>query len=103
MVFHELATNAAKFGALSAGTGYASVRWSLVRNGYAESRLCIEWEESGGPTVTPPARSGFGTSAIRELIPYELGGAADLTYLPEGVRCNMQVPAHWLSAGDDEQ
>jgi two-component sensor histidine kinase len=103
MVFHELTTNAAKFGALSAGTGHVSVRWSLVRNGHAESWLCIEWEESDGPTVTQPNRSGFGTSAVRELIPYELGGAVDLMYLPEGVRCKMQIPAHWLSADNDQR
>jgi two-component sensor histidine kinase len=102
MVFHELATNAAKFGALSAGTGHISVRWNLVRNGHAESWLCIEWEESDGPTVTQPNRSGFGTSAVRELIPYELGGAVDLIYLPEGVRCKMEIPAHWLSAGNGQ-
>jgi PAS domain S-box-containing protein len=97
MVFHELATNAAKFGALSAGTGQVSVRWSFRRNGHAESWLCIDWEESGGPKVVPPVRSGFGTSVVRELVPYELGGSVDLVHPPEGVRCELQIPAYWLS------
>jgi PAS domain S-box-containing protein len=100
MVFHELATNAAKFGALSAGTGHVSVRWSFRRNGHAESWLCVDWEESGGPKVVPPVRSGFGTSVVRELVPYELGGSVDLVHPPEGVRCELQIPAHWLSTSN---
>jgi len=100
MVFHELATNAAKFGALAAGTGHVSVRWSFRRNGHAESWLCIDWEEKGGPNVVPPARSGFGTSVVRELVPYELGGSVDLVHPPEGVRCKLQIPAHWLSTSN---
>src|SRR5262245_34747292 len=99
MVFHELATNAVKFGAISTGSDRVSVRWSFRRNGNAESWLCIEWEESGGPPVVPPTRSGFGTSVVRELIPYELGGTVDLMHFPEGVRRKLQIPAHWLSAG----
>jgi PAS domain S-box-containing protein len=100
MVFHELATNAAKFGALSAATGHVSVRWSFRRNGHAESWLCIDWEESGGPVVVPPTRSGFGTSVVHELVPYELGGSVDLVHAPEGVSCKLQIPAHWLSASN---
>ena len=100
MVFHELATNAAKFGALSATGGHVSVRWSHRRNGDAQSWLSIRWEESGGPNVVPQARSGYGTSVIRDLIPYELGGAVDLVHAPEGVRCKLEIPAHWLSSGN---
>ena len=99
MVFHELATNAAKFGAISVKSGRVSVCWSLRRNGYAENLLCIDWEESGGPRVVPPTRSSFGTSVVRELIPYELGGTVHLVHLPDGVRCKAEIPAHWLSAG----
>ena len=96
MVFHELATNAAKFGALSAAGGHVSVRWSHRRNGHAQSWLSIKWEERGGPTVVPPTRSGYGTSVIRDLIPYELGGTVDLVHAPEGVCCRLEIPAHWL-------
>jgi PAS domain S-box-containing protein len=96
MVFHELATNAAKYGALSAATGRVSVNWSFRRNGHAEASLCIQWEETGGPRVAPPTRSGFGTGVIRELIPYELGGTVDLIHLLEGVRCKLEIPADWF-------
>jgi PAS domain S-box-containing protein len=89
MVFHKLATNAAKFGAISAKAGRVSVRWSVMRNGHAESWLCIHWEESGGPRVVPPTRSGFGTSVVRELVPYELAGTADIMHLPDGVGCKL--------------
>jgi PAS domain S-box-containing protein len=100
MVFHELATNAAKFGALSVGSGRLAVRWNVwnvAQNGGSQSWLCIRWEESGGPNVVPPARSGFGTSIVRELIPYELGGSAEPEYLSAGFRCKLEIPAHWLT------
>jgi PAS domain S-box-containing protein len=96
MVFHELATNAAKFGALSAAGGHVSVRWSHRRNGHADSWLSIRWEERGGPSVVPQTRSGYGTSVIRDFVPYELGGTVDLVHAPEGVRCRLEIPAHWL-------
>jgi PAS domain S-box-containing protein len=100
MALHELATNAAKFGSLSAKSGRVSVHWNFRRNGHADSWLCIHWEERGGPNVVPPTRSGFGTSVVRELIPYELGGTVELMHPPEGVRCNLQIPTHWLSASN---
>ena len=100
MVFHELATNAAKFGALSAAGGRVCVRWSHKRNGHAHSLLSIHWEERGGPNVAPQTRSGYGTSVIRDLIPYELGGTVDLVHAPEGVGCRLEIPAHWLSSGN---
>ena len=93
MMFHELATNAAKFGAISSKSGRVSVCWNLN-----ESWLSIRWEESGGPPVALPIRSGFGTTAVRELVPYELGGTVELAHLPKGVCCNLQIPSHWLSA-----
>jgi two-component sensor histidine kinase len=97
MVIHELATNATKFGAISVESGRVAVRWSIAANGHAEKTLCIEWEESGGPQVLPPTRSGLGTSVVRELIPYELGGTVEQVYRLEGVRCRLEIPATWLS------
>ena len=47
--------------------------------------------------MVPQTRSGYGTSVIRDLIPYELGGTVDLVHAPEGVRCRLEIPAHWLS------
>jgi two-component sensor histidine kinase len=86
MVVHELAANAAKYGALSANTGHISIRWKVV-NGVLE----IEWRESGGPTVTPPTRHGFGT----RLVPAALGqfkGTAIVDFEPQGVRWKFHVP-----------
>ena len=97
MVFHELATNAAKYGALSNHTGWVSVRWFLLPNGIAQQRLAIEWQEIGGPSVSPPGAWGYGTSIIRDLIPYEFGGTVDLVFAPQGVRCRVELPADWLS------
>ena len=98
MVLHELATNAAKFGAISVNSGRVSVRWTLGCNERSERGLNIWWEESGGPPVVQPTRRGFGTSVVRELVPYELGGTVELAHLPEGVCCNLHIPAQWLSA-----
>jgi two-component sensor histidine kinase len=101
MVLHELATNAAKYGALSTRGGRVSIRWRLRPNGRSRSHLMLEWREVGGPTVVAPGNSGFGTSTIRDVIPYELGGTADLAFAPEGVRCRLELPADWLSNGGD--
>jgi two-component sensor histidine kinase len=90
MVLHELATNAAKHGALSTDDGKVSVRWNRVRNPHACLR--IEWQESGGPAVHFPCESGYGTEVIRNLVPYELGGAVDLAFASEGLRCTISVP-----------
>jgi two-component sensor histidine kinase len=98
LVVHELATNAAKYGALSVKSGRVAVRWSFTADGHEESPLRIEWEEKGGPQVVPPTRSGLGTGIICELIPYELGGNVEHVYPSEGVRCTLELPATWLSA-----
>ena len=96
MVLHELATNAAKYGALSTNNGRVSLRWDRHLNGNPRSHLVFEWQEIGGPPVVAIGNSSFGTSTIRGLIPYELGGTVDLVLAPEGVRCHLQLPAEWL-------
>src|SRR5262245_7503326 len=94
MVLHELATNAAKHGALSTREGRVSVRWHWPLNGNGhDRRLVIEWEESGGPSVEVPSKSGFGTSVIGDLIPYELGGRVDLAFARSGLRCRVEIPS----------
>jgi two-component sensor histidine kinase len=97
MVLHELATNAAKFGALSVRNGCVSIRWRRLRDGVPPSRLSIWWEESGGPTVLPQARSGYGTNVIQNMVQYELGGEVDIVYAPDGVRCRIEISARWLA------
>jgi two-component sensor histidine kinase len=61
---HELATNAAKYGSLSAADGHVEISWSLT----ADGRLSLRWIESGGPTVTPPTHRGFGTRIMENII-----------------------------------
>jgi len=105
MVLHELATNAAKYGALSAQQGSVEVRWRCTAengpgNGFGGT-LVLDWVESGGPAVAAPPRAGYGTSIIRDLIPYEFGGTVDLELAPGGARCHLEIPAAWVSLGAD--
>ena len=101
MVIHELATNVAKYGALSIKMGRVSIRWDQLLNGRPRSDLVLEWQEIGGPPVNAPANSGYGTSTIRDLIPYEFGGTVDLIFAPDGLRCRLKLPADWLSDAAD--
>jgi PAS domain S-box-containing protein len=96
IVFHELTTNAAKYGAFSSRNGRVSVRWQWLRNG-SPDRLVIEWQEIDGPPVRAPSRSGYGTSIIRELIPFEIGGAVELSFAPNGTSCRLEIPGEWVS------
>ena len=93
MVFHELSTNAAKYGALSSPYGRLSVRWQWLPNDAGQGRAAIEWEESGGPVVSGSELPGLGMEIIRELIPHETGGTVDLTFPSAGVRCRLELPA----------
>jgi len=92
LVIHELVTNAAKYGALSTPGGRVSLSWELRSDGDAGPSLAILWREQGGPPVVAPSRSGYGTSLIRDLIPHELGGKADLQLAPEGASCTIEIP-----------
>jgi len=96
MVLHELATNAAKHGALSTKKGRVSIRWDRPLNGHPP-RLLLEWQEIDGPAVEAPGNPSYGTNTIRDLIPYELGGAVDFVFAPDGVQCRLELPADWLS------
>jgi PAS domain S-box-containing protein len=102
MVLHELVTNAAKYGALSTQAGRVRVSWRWRANGSPRGRLVVEWQEIGGPRVPVCAQSGYGTSVIRELLPYELGGAVDLLFAADGVRCRLEIPAEWVGAGQPQ-
>ena len=93
MVIHELVTNAAKHGALSTQSGHVSVRWYRKLNGSAQ--LVLVWQETGGPRVRAPKKSGYGTGVVRDLVPYEFGGTVDLSFAPEGVRYREVVSVVW--------
>jgi two-component sensor histidine kinase len=84
MGFHELATNAAKYGALSNGTGQVRVTWTVDPDG---KYLRLRWEERGGPPVTAPARRGFGLRLIENGLARELGGAVRVDFQPGGLVC----------------
>ena len=94
MTFHELATNAAKYGALSVPGGRIESRWRPVRlqGGDGRALLQIDWLEEGGPPVAEPNQRGFGSKLIEGSVKAELGGSARLTFAPEGLRCEMLIP-----------
>ena len=96
MVLHELATNAAKYGALSTSDGRVSVNWDRRSSGNPAENLMIAWREIGGPPVAAPIQSGFGTNLIRNLIPHELGGTVDLAFASDGVYCKIEFPVEGL-------
>ncbi|WP_165191054.1 sensor histidine kinase [Caulobacter soli] len=88
LIFHELATNALKYGALSNGTGRVVLSWTYDA---ASRDLALTWTETGGPPVIPPARRGFGSRLIERSLRGELKGAATMDYRPEGLVCTMRA------------
>jgi two-component sensor histidine kinase len=91
MAFHELATNAVKYGAWSVEQGRVKISWSLDDLA-GESRLRLEWRESGGPVVRPPTRRGFGTRLIERGLAAELEGEVRLRFEPAGLVCDIDAP-----------
>jgi PAS domain S-box-containing protein len=98
MVFHELATNAAKHGGLSTPTGRLDIVWS-VQDRTAGPSLQLDWSEYGRPIDAPPTRSGFGSRLIRSSVDQELGGTTLIAYAPDGLRCTLHVPLGRPAAG----
>jgi two-component system CheB/CheR fusion protein len=90
MALHELATNAAKYGALSAENGRLAIS-ARFEPGDAQ-RLCIRWTEQGGPAVESSAPRGFGVRLIEEAIAYEFEGRVKLEFPRDGVRCSIEIP-----------
>jgi two-component sensor histidine kinase len=88
MALHELATNAAKYGALSAEQGQVEVSWSLTDGRTLE----IEWLERGGPPVTAPDTRGFGSRLLQRGLAQDLDGRVRLEFEPAGVRCRISAP-----------
>jgi len=91
MALHELATNAAKYGALSVPEGDVAVTWTTVRIGDDE-QLILQWVEQNGPPVTPPAKRGFGTVLIERGLAHDLSGKAEIEFLAGGVRATVRAP-----------
>ena len=86
MALHELATNAAKYGALSADSGLVDVMWESRHDDGVRS-LRLTWTEHGGPPVNPPQRRGFGSRLIERGLSHELGAETALRFNPGGVEC----------------
>ena len=89
VTLHELATNAAKYGALSVTDGHIRLEWSHEQNG----RLVLRWTEKGGPPVEPPTRRGFGARVIEKMVRGQLKGELHFAWHPEGVACEIVLPA----------
>ena len=90
LMLHELATNAAKYGALSEGGGMVEVRWSRPPE---ERAVHLHWSEHGGPVVQPPTRKGFGHTLIERSVRYELDGSARLSFPPSGMQAEISFRA----------
>jgi PAS domain S-box-containing protein len=90
MALHELATNAVKYGALAENGGAVEIAWQ--RAAEAPAGIELSWRERGGPPVTPPLVTGFGTRLLHRVVVEELGGEVALDYRREGFSCHLWLP-----------
>ena len=98
LALHELATNAAKYGALSVPSGHVSITWNWVPQPDPNT-VEIMWVETGGPKVSPPEHRGFGSIVIERNLAKTLEADVHLAFEPEGVQCRIVVPASLLVFG----
>lgn len=117
LALHELATNAAKYGALSTPGGRVAVRWRLTEpgeveaparagsTGTTEDRRIFEitWSEQGGPPVEEPKRKGFGRMMIERLVPRAIDGTSELVFDRDGIRWTLRFPTDYLAEGEDRR
>ncbi|MBB3948854.1 sensor histidine kinase [Aureimonas jatrophae] len=93
LIIHELATNAAKYGALSVPQGRVHIAWVVeVDDETQRPTLALMWRELGGPPVVPPSRKGFGSKLIEIGLSGSVGGSVDLDYAPDGLKCRIVAP-----------
>lgn len=92
LAFHELCTNALKYGALSVAEGGVSVRWQ-----FENGALRITWREHGGPPVSAPRRKGFGRVVAEQIVSAALGAKVSTQFLPEGLLWEATIPASELA------
>lgn len=100
MALHELATNAAKYGALSNDSGLVRVQWS-DEDGSHQREFQLRWVETAGPAVMPPTRRGFGSRMIEQALAGYFNGSAELVYEPSGLLFELRAPLAGLSQQDD--
>jgi chemotaxis family two-component system sensor kinase Cph1 len=96
MTLHELAANAAKYGALAVASGRVKLTWRRAEDGGLE----IFWRETGGPAVTTPKSTGFGTRLVEGVVSHELGGEMKMTFEEEGFYCEIRLPPEHVQARD---
>ncbi len=100
LALHELATNAAKYGALSVAEGIVKLDWVLKEVDANQWQLLMTWQELDGPAITPPERQGFGTRLLEDVVAHELNGEARLVYEPGGLRYHLNFS---VDGNDREQ
>jgi two-component sensor histidine kinase len=88
LAIHELATNALKYGSLSRDAGVVDVEWAI----HPDRTFSFSWRESGGPTVSPPTRYGFGSRLIQRVLAQDFRGTVRPQYLPQGFVCELSAP-----------
>ncbi|MFN3273256.1 MAG: sensor histidine kinase [Paracoccus sp. (in: a-proteobacteria)] len=92
MILHELATNAAKYGALSAPDGRVTIVWTISDEEIGQPHVNLRWRESNGPEVTSPTSTGFGTRLIQFTAESDLGGRVEQIYEPDGLVVTLSFP-----------
>jgi two-component sensor histidine kinase len=98
LALHELATNAAKYGALSVPSGHVSITWGWAQDSSPNAAEII-WVESGGPAVSPPEQRGFGSVVIERNLAKTLDANVHLSFEPNGIQCRIVVPGNLLVVG----
>ncbi len=101
LAIHELATNAAKYGALSNETGHIRISWRHE----ADDAFRFEWREEGGPEVVKPARRGFGSRLTNQIVPSYFDGSGETAFTPEGLRYVLEgtLPGETLPSSELSQ
>jgi len=107
LALHELATNAAKYGALSTSTGRVRVTWGFENDESGTPHLVVKWQEQGGPRVSAPTVKGFGHVVIERVVGQALNAQVNYTFDPEGVQWTIAMPlefvVRWRSTPLDER
>ena len=101
LALHELATNAAKYGALSGPAGTIDVRWDCRPSSDGAAVLVFRWQEQDGPPVSPPARKGFGSRLIESTLSTDFGRTVNMDFVESGLVCSFECPLDDL-AGEPE-
>jgi PAS domain S-box-containing protein len=97
LALHELATNAAKYGALSVPGGRVRIAWDVEQDDAGIPVCRMTWHEQGGPPVRPPGRRGFGHVVIERTVARALGGSVTLDFAPDGLRWSLAFPAELIA------